>query len=202
MQALPSGHGTPRCGLFAGAALLLAALPSGVWAQGGGGSPSFPLACAFIDRGGELQNADYCGAETAEGMVVAPAVSGALGYRGGLASFAVTGRGWYYRRRDGVTREMVTFDNGPDEFVEGLARAKVDGKLAYVDRRLRIRVRTRYDWGDRFANGRAAVCVGCVATMVDGGEHRMMTGGRWGVIDRRGREVVAVNRSERPSGTE
>jgi hypothetical protein len=56
---------------------------------------------------------------------------------------------------------MYIFDNGPDAFAEGLARTGIGGKIAYVDRRLRIRIRTRYDWGERFGHGRAEVCIGC-----------------------------------------
>ena len=66
----------------------------------------------------------------------------------------------------------------------------IDERLAYVDRSLRVVLRTRYDWGGPFAHGRAEVFIGCAEVKVDGGEHGVMSGGRWGVIDRAGREVV------------
>jgi hypothetical protein len=123
--------------------------------------------------------------------VLAPRILAKLAYTKGLAHFTVQGMA-YYRRRDGTTRRMYIFDNGPDDFVQGLARALVDGKIAYVDRRLRIRIGPRYDWSDRFDHGQAEVCIGCHAVPVGNGEHSVMAGGRWGMIDTSGREVVPV----------
>lgn len=153
---------------------------------------AFPLACTFASISGELKVEDACAALDDATPVLAPQVLARLSYTDGLASFAVRDGGWYYRRRDGTTRRMYIFDNGPDAFVEGLARAVIGGKIAYVDRRLRIRIRTRYDWGDRFDHGRAEVCIGCRPEPVGNGEHSLMTGGRWGMIDRSGRELLPV----------
>ncbi len=114
-----------------------------------------------------------------------------LSYKKGLAYFTVQGMA-YHRRRDGTTMRMYIFDNGADNFVKGLARAIVGGKIAYVDRRLRIRIATHYDWGDRFDHGRAEVCIDCRSVPVGDGEHSVMEGGRWGMIDKSGREVVPV----------
>ena len=169
--------------------LLVATFP-GPAAQASSGS--FPLACSFGSKTAGLDYAAHCAAETAAGLRISPAVRSALAYEHGLASIAIAGRGWFYLTRDGRSMLMVTFDMGPDYFREGRARAMIDGKLAYVDRRLRIRLRTRYDWGEPFARGRANVCMGCVETKLDGGEHSVMAGGRWGTIDRRGRAVVPV----------
>ena len=165
-------------------ALLLAASPGAARAPA-----AYPLACVYASRTDGVVPTDRCAAATADGFLLTPAVLTNLAYARGLASVAIEGN-WYYRRRDGRMQRMVTFEMGPDYFVGGLARAVVDGRLAYVDRRLRVRVATRFDWGEPFANGRAAVCVGCVERMVDGGEHSYMEGGRWSVIDRRGREVA------------
>jgi hypothetical protein len=169
--------------------LLLAAAPK----PGG-----YPLACAYGSRTEGLDHAEACAVDTSDGLVLAPAVLAQLAYERGLASIGVVGRGWYYRRTNGRTQLMVTFETEPDYFREGLARALVSGRLAYVDRRLRVRIATRFDWGEPFEHGRAAVCVGCVERKVDGGEHSVMVGGRWGVIDRHGREVVPL--TERRSG--
>ena len=149
----------------------------------------FPISCAYFSAR-DLENVAACAGKTQRGYVIAPEVAADLSYREGLATLTFPGRQWFYRRHDGTMVEMLTFDNGPDYFEEGLARALVDGKIAYVDRRLRMRVRTRYDWADRFQHGRATVCIGCVSQRDASGEHSFMTGGRWGVIDRRGREVV------------
>ncbi|WP_076073102.1 hypothetical protein [Sphingomonas montana] len=179
-------------------AMLIASPGASVPQAAPAGSPrSFPLACLYERRGVGMDDAERCAAEVGGVVTLDPAIVAVLAYRRGLASYAVIGKGWFLRRRDGVTRLMYTFEAGPDHFVEGLARAWIDGRLAYVDRRLRVRFRTRYDWGDRFERGRAAVCIGCTVLKVDGGEHSVMTGGRWGVIDRRGREVVPVIHDQR-----
>lgn len=160
------------------AALLLAGAPD-----------AYPLACSYISRDEGLVAAERCAAETPGGLALAPEVLARLDHERGLASVALPGRGWYYRRRDGRAVLMLTFEMGPDYFREGLARARVGGRLAYVDRRLRVRIATRYDWGEPFERGRAAVCVGCVEERLPDGEHSVMQGGRWGTIDRRGRLV-------------
>lgn len=152
---------------------------------------AFPLACSYESISGELEFEEACAADGAA-LVLAPPVIVRMRYTKGLSSFAVQGSGWHYRRRDGTTRRMYTFDNGPDDFVDGLARSIVDGKVAYVDRRLRVRIATRYDWGDRFDQGLAKVCIGCRVVPAGDGEHSMMGGGRWGMIDKSGSEVVPV----------
>ena len=73
----------------------------------------------------------------------------ALAYTRGFASLAIQGEARFYRRRDGRMVHMTTIEMGPDYFVEGLLRSVIGSKLAYVDRRLRIRLRTRRDWASR-----------------------------------------------------
>jgi hypothetical protein len=160
------------------------------------GTSAFPLACSFASTSGELDFEQACAAMDGTTLVLAPHVISRLDHAKGLSRFAVPGSGWHYRRRDGTTQRMYMFDNGPDDFVEGLARAIVAGKIAYVDRHLRIRIAPRYDWGDRFDHGRAEVCIGCRSVPVGDGEHSVMEGGRWGMIDKSGREVVPVKLSQ------
>ena len=97
---------------------------------------------------------------------------------------------FHYVERDGRMAPVITYDNGPDYFVEGLARTPVDGKIGYIDRTLRIVIPARYDMGFPFDHGRAVVCVGCVAKPQ--GEHAFMEGGLWGAIDHGGREIVPL----------
>jgi hypothetical protein len=90
--------------------------------------------------------------------------------------------------RDGRMVPVVTYDNGPDYFVEGLARTPANGKVGFIDRTLRVVIPARYDMAFPFEHGRAAVCNGCVPKRH--GEHAFMEGGLWGMIDRDGREIV------------
>ena len=112
--------------------------------------------------------------------------------RHGIAAVWIKGfKGFYYVRRDGHMVPVVTYDNAPDSFVEGRARTQVDGKIGYIGRKLRVVIPPRYDWGFPFTHGKAVVCGGCVQKP-DGGEHRLVEGGRWGAVDRNGREIVPL----------
>ena len=97
---------------------------------------------------------------------------------------------FHYVGRDGRMVPVITYDNGPDDFVEGRARTPVDGRIGYIDRTLRVVIPARYDMGFPFEHGRAVVCRGCVAKRQ--GEHAFMEGGLWGMIDRDGREIVPL----------
>jgi hypothetical protein len=110
----------------------------------------------------------------------------------GIAAVWMEGlKGFSYVGRDGHMVPVVAYDNAPDAFVEGRARTQVDGKIGYIDRRLRVVIPPRYDWGFPFERGKAVVCVGC-ALKPDGGEHRLVEGGMWGAVDRNGREIVPL----------
>jgi hypothetical protein len=86
---------------------------------------------------------------------------------------------------------VVAYDNGPDAFVEQRARTQVDGKIGYIDRKLRGVIPPRYDWGFPFEHGRAVVCIGCEQKPV-GREHWFVEGGMWGAVDRNGREIAPL----------
>ncbi len=115
----------------------------------------------------------------------------------GIAAVWIKGfKGFYYVGRDGHMVPVVIYDNAPDSFVEGRARTQVDGKIGYIDRKLRVVIPPRYDWGFPFEHGKAVVCSGCVQKR-HGGEHWFVEGGMWGTIDRNGREIVPLQyRSE------
>jgi hypothetical protein len=100
-------------------------------------------------------------------------------------------KGFYYVGRNGHMVPVIAYDNGPDDFVEERARTQVDGKIGYIDRRLRVVIPRRYDWGFPFEGGKAAVCIGC-ELKASGREHWLVEGGMWGVVDRHGREIVPL----------
>ena len=111
----------------------------------------------------------------------------------GMASVFVDGAGWLYVRRGGATLPVLTFDNGPDDYSEGLVRIRRAEKIGYADRSFRIAIAPRFGFGWPFEKGRALVCIGCrTDSGAVGEEHAEVTGGLWGYIDRAGREVVAV----------
>lgn len=108
----------------------------------------------------------------------------------GLAGVALAGEGWRWVRPDARSAPVLTYDNGPDEFVSGLARGMLNGGIAYYDRRLGLALATPYEWAEPFEDGLAVVCQGCAPRAH--GEHTLMAGGKWGAIDRSGRLVVPL----------
>ena len=96
-----------------------------------------------------------------------------------------------YVNAAGVVVPVLRFDNGPDYFVEGLARTVQNGKVGFVDESLRVVIAPAWDFAFPFENGAALVCEGCTRRRV-GDEHEEVVGGRWGRIDARGRVVVPV----------
>lgn len=111
----------------------------------------------------------------------------------GLGSIVVDNRGLYFVTRKGKTTAALTFDNGPDYVVEGLARTVKNGKIGFINIELDPVVAPSWDFAFPFEHGVAMVCTGCVSTPASpGGEHRTMTGGKWGYIDKRGEVVVPV----------
>jgi hypothetical protein len=129
-----------------------------------------------------------------------------LRYRDGLASvmlFNATDTRkyqWYYVRR-GVTPVAVeSMDNGPDYFEDGLARARVGGKIGYIDRKLNLVIPATYDGAYPFRDGVAVVCTACTIEYdrtVTEGERSWYAGGQWGRIDRRGRVVSPFRPQEK-----
>jgi len=99
--------------------------------------------------------------------------------------------GWAYV--DTLGRTVVVpfpYDNGPDPFVEGLARYVESGRMGFFDERGQRLVAASYDFAQPFSQGLAAVCRGC-RRQADG-EHYRYVGGQWGYIDGLGSEVVPL----------
>lgn len=113
----------------------------------------------------------------------------------GLAQVFIPEKGWYYVKRDGKSLSVLTLDNGADYFAEGLARSRVNGKIAYFDRNFHLVIPPKYDWGWPFENGKAVVCNGCYETPRDSDGYSQLFGGQWGFIDRQGTEIVPLTLS-------
>lgn len=97
--------------------------------------------------------------------------------------------GWAYIGANGeiVIRPFV-FDNGPDDFQEGLARFTSDHKFGFFDKTGKIVIKPRFDFATPFQEGLAAICQGCKEKF--SGEHRFMEGGSWGYINQKGEIVI------------
>ena len=80
------------------------------------------------------------------------------------------------------------YDNGPDDFSEGLARFTEAGRTGFFDTKCRKVIPALYDSALPFRDGAAEGCFGCKETAA--GEHKVLSGGKWGLIDVNGNVLV------------
>ena len=113
----------------------------------------------------------------------------------GLATLALKRGGWFYVKPNGKSLEVLPYDNGADDFAEGVVRGRRQGKIAFFERSFRMVLPPKYDFAWPFENGLASVCSGCKEeppSASDPEHHTAMAGGLWCFIDHRGHEVVPV----------
>lgn len=154
--------------------------PQAVRARDGG---AYPLACRDVHA--DFARTEHCARRAGDFVRIDPVRLARMPFRGGVTEIVVDGVGSLWARRDGLALPVFPLDNGPDPFAQGLVRARHAGKVAFHDGRLRRVLATNFDWSFPFnARGEALVCQGCRS---DGRQPSAMVGGRWGLIDRRGR---------------
>jgi len=91
---------------------------------------------------------------------------------------------WYYVHKSGKKIRTLTYDNGPDEFKDGLARTRYKGKIGFFNRNLEMILKPVYDFAFPFYKGKAEICTGCIEKQ--DGDHTMLDGGKWKKINREG----------------
>lgn len=82
------------------------------------------------------------------------------------------------------------YDNGPDPFVEGLARFTEDKKIGFYDAGCRKIIEAKYDFAFPFEENFAVVCLGCKSIKMD--EHSTIEGGKYGLIDKKGKMIIPI----------
>jgi len=112
----------------------------------------------------------------------------------GLSSLQTGGK-FYYFNKSGKTVRVITYDNGPDYFVEGLARTIKNGRIGFFDKSLNIVIKPQYDFAFPIKNGISIVCNGC--RVVREGEYSQVQGGKWGAINKKGEVVHNINTSRK-----
>jgi len=96
----------------------------------------------------------------------------------------------FYVATSGKTVRTYTYDNGADYFAEGLARTIANGKYGYINEQLKVVIKPEYDFVFPFHNGAAMVCNECKSEQV--GEHFVLVGGKWGLINKTGKVIIPV----------
>ncbi|RBL80767.1 hypothetical protein DDE05_49070 [Streptomyces cavourensis] len=155
----------------------------------------FDLSCLAAARGtgGMMETTAHCARRDGSQLSFNPAVLGQLEYDADGLSAVAVGGGWSWVRADGASAQVIPFDNGPDDFVDGLARGRrAGGAMIYIDKRLDVALATPYTWVEPFADGIAAVCARCRFEPDASGEHQVVVGGEWGAIDRAGKLVLPL----------
>jgi hypothetical protein len=160
---------------------------------------SEPVDCFYAERaakkdsqGGITRHPRCATVQRDGGIRILPGHLRALDFGSdGLATLTIENGRWFYVKRSGRALEVLPFDNGADDFAAGLVRGRRNGKIAFFDHSFRMVLPPKYDFAWPFENGLAAVCSGCTKEAA-GSEHRAMTGGLWGYIDRHGKEVIEV----------
>jgi len=93
----------------------------------------------------------------------------------------------FYISKSGKAVRTFFFDNGADYFEEGLARTISKGKFGFINDNLEVVIKPQFDFAHPFRDGKARVCNGCIKKQE--GEHSIMVGGKWGVIDHSGKLI-------------
>lgn len=128
-----------------------------------------------------------------DGAVVLPARYGFAGpfSSDGVASVFDEGAWWWIDASGARKLKAYPFDNGTDPHNQGLARyLGDDGKVGFADAGANVAIPARFTFVTAFNDGYAAFCEGCSARQH--GEHTAYEGGRWGLINTSGAEVVAA----------
>ena len=122
-------------------------------------------------------------------LIVSETAMAQLEYDADGLTSVIAGKQHYYLRRDGRHLPVITYDNGPDAFEEGLTRSMVGGQIGYYDRQLQPAFAARFDWGWPFKDGVAEVCQGCAPGKPDPGGHTAIEGGKHYRINRNGKTL-------------
>ncbi len=157
-----------------------------------GNAAAFELSCIYSDKTDEgvFDIVEHCAREENGGIVFNPEILRRMQFGDDGLTPAGVGEAWRWVRPDGRSVPVITYDNGPDEFEEGLARGRRPEGMAYYDKQLNLALATSYAWAEPFSGGLAAVCSRCV--IVPEGEHSVVVGGDWGAIDRKGALVLPL----------
>lgn len=120
----------------------------------------------------------------------------------GWGDFWVGGTTWLKINKQGKTLvQSYFFDSGPDYFASGLSRYVDNDKIGFIDTQANIVITAKYDFATPFEYSApiTKVCMGCswhdhpcYKEGKGGCNHKILKGGKWGVIDSTGKLIVPI----------
>ncbi|TGL60581.1 WG repeat-containing protein [Leptospira sarikeiensis] len=124
-------------------------------------------------------------------VLISPQYSMAYDFNENGVGFSFSKSGWVcIDPKNQILLNVFQFDNGPDDFSEGLARFVENSKFGFFDPSCNKIIAANFDFAYPIQDGFSKVCNGCES--VSDGEHSMIQGGKYGLIDKKGTIVVAV----------
>lgn len=95
-------------------------------------------------------------------------------------------------RNEKVLYEVYNYDNGPDIIEEGYFRIVKHDKIGFADSQTgKVKIKPQFSTARPFENGYALICPNCESKKEM--EHSVWVNGKWGIIDKKGKVVVAPN---------
>ncbi len=146
---------------------------------------------SFFDEDSEM----YGYKDSLENVVITPQYTIANDFQEGAAFVLEKHTGW--RLIDATGKPILApfiFDNGPDDFKEGLARYVEHDKIGFYKLGGKKVTAANYEFALPFSEGLAAVCEGCKKEAM--GEHYRMAGGKWGYINHKGEIAIPLQYDE------
>ena len=130
--------------------------------------------------------------DTSGNIIIQALYDGVYEFDTNRITAVVDSTGWMIINKKGEhILNPYIFDNGPDYFEEGLARYVENSKMGFFDKNGNKVIQARYDFAAPFKGGYSAVCNGCAMVPMDE-EHSRIDGGKWGMIDRTGKENISL----------
>ncbi|XWN38550.1 MAG: WG repeat-containing protein [Balneola sp.] len=92
-------------------------------------------------------------------------------------------------RNQNTLYDIVSFDNGPDYFHEGLLRVKRNGKMGFADKYGQIAIPCKYDFAWWFKDGKAKVTFDAREINDKYDDHTRIESDEWFYIDKNGTRI-------------
>ncbi len=96
----------------------------------------------------------------------------------------------YWANKDQKMMRSHCYDNGADDFKEGLTRYKnKEDMFGFMNKKLEIVIPAQYKFAMPFSNGHSEVCLDCKRISTPGSEYNIVDGKKWSLIDKKGNTV-------------